>query len=329
MHVTPRHSFGARDFFLLVLALGVAWAAAPRARAPVPQKGGNKTVFAIALDANDKAVTDMTKEEWAIREDGADRTLVELKPATDPLDLVLMVDTSKSIQSSISELRSALLSFAHAIIDGSPGANISVVDVASAAVMVAENKKTKEDVDKILSKTFADQSETTVFLEGIVDAAKKLAKSPSPRRAIVVVNLDGIPEGSSIQPPQVIQQVVASGASLWAVSYQNTASNMLSTQSGSGAAAAATGTKAGGIGSRNSGQNRDALLARVPPGTGGLRLTIGVPTALEVTLGKIAAALIGQYAVTYTRPDGPMPKVLQMGHVRDGVRIGYPATPPK
>jgi hypothetical protein len=321
--------FGPRGCFFVVLALGGAWAASPRAWAPVPQKGGNKTVFAVALDAGNKAVTDLTKEELGVREDGADRTLVALKPATDPLDVVLMVDTSQPIQTSTTELRAALQAFAHAIIDGSPGSSVSVMNIAGAAVMVADNKKTKEDLDKTLSRTFADQPSTTVFLEGLVEASKKLAKSPSPRRAIVVVNLDGIPETSSLQPQQVIPQVVASGASVWAVSYQNAASQLLSVKSGSGGGAAAGDSKAGGVGTGNIGQSRDLILTRVPPGTGGVRLTINTPTALETTLGQIAAALVGQYAVTYARPDGPMPRQLQMGQVRSGVRIIYPATPPK
>jgi hypothetical protein len=327
MRVVSQKSF--RALLLLFLALGAGWTATPEALAPAPQKGGNKTVFAVALDANMRPVTDLTKEELGVREDGVDRALVDVKRATDPLDVVLMIDTSKSIQTSITELRAALTSFAHGIIQGSPGASISVMNVAGAAVTVADTKKTTEDVDKILTKTVADQTETTVFLEGLVDAAKKLARSPSPRRAIVVVNLDSVPETSSVQPQQVVQQLVASGASLWAASYQNAASRLLSVQSGSGAGAAAGNSKGGGIGNGNSGQNRDTILTRVPAGTGGARLTVEVATALQGALDQIAAALVGQYAVTYARPDGPMPKVLQMGQTRNGVKIVYPTTPPK
>jgi von Willebrand factor type A domain len=327
MRVVPRNSFLVLG--VLLLGLGVVWPATPRASAPALQKGGNKTVFAVALDADMKPVPDLTKEELGIREDGIDRTVVDVKRATDPLDIVLMIDTSKSIQTSITELRTALTSFAHGILKDSPGASISVMTVAGAAVMVADSKKTVDDLDKTLTKTIADQTATTVFLEGMVDAAKKLAKSPSPRRAIVVVNLEGIPESSSVGPQQVVQQILASGASLWAASYNNAASRLLSIQPGSGAGAAAGDSKGGGIGSGNSGQNRDTILTRVPAGTGGTRLTVEVPTALQGALDQIAAALVGQYAVTYTRPDGPMPKQLQMGQTRNGIKIIYPSTPPK
>ena len=56
---------------------------------------------------------------------------------------------------------------------------------------------------------------------------------------------------------------------------------------------------------------------------------IEVPSALQVALEQLAAALVSQYAVTYTRPEGPTPKALQMGQMRNGVKILYPATPPK
>src|SRR6185295_5986450 len=156
------------------------------------------------------------------------------------------------------------------------GSSVSVMNVASAAVMVADGKKTKEDVDKALSRTIPDQSETTVFLEGLMDVSKKLAKSTTPRRAIVIVNLEGMPETSSTaaRPQPVIQQIVASSASVWAVSYQNAASTLLSNRGGSGAGAAAGDSKGGGVGNGNTGQNRDLILSNVPQGTGGARITV-------------------------------------------------------
>jgi hypothetical protein len=44
-------------------------------------------VFAVALDA-DSAGHGPQKEELGLREDGTDRTLVDVKRASDPLDIV-------------------------------------------------------------------------------------------------------------------------------------------------------------------------------------------------------------------------------------------------
>jgi hypothetical protein len=318
MNVRLQPSLGTRGALLLVIALAVLWTAPPSASTPVPQKGGNKTAFVAAIDGGLNPVAGMTKEEWAVREDNVDRVVVDVKPATQPLDIVLMIDTTKSVSINVNELRDAVKTFAHTIFAGNPGANFSIMNVASAAVMVAESKKTPEDVDKILAKVYPDQTEPTVFLEGIVDASKKLAKSPSPRRAIVIVNLEGVPEISSMKIPEVLQQLLPSGASLWAVSYSNDVTKRL----------IAASTK-GGIGSANTGQNRDVILENAPRGTGGFRLNVEVPTALEGALTKVAGVLLGQYEITYTRPEGPTPKALQMGQTRNGVTISYPATPPK
>src|SRR5579864_5903443 len=82
------------------------------AAAPPPQAGGNKTVFVAALDADNKPVPGLTKDTWAVREDGTDRTVVDAKAATDPLAIVLMIDTSNTSQASIGDLRVALQAFA-------------------------------------------------------------------------------------------------------------------------------------------------------------------------------------------------------------------------
>jgi hypothetical protein len=174
----------------------------------------------------------------------------------------------------------------------------------------------------------ADRSFAAVILEGISDAARRFGESPSPRRAIVVINLDGTPDASGFKEQQrVIDQVIASRASMWVVSYRNDATKNVGGLQGNGAAGAATGTS-GDIGTTGSSQNRDPILSLVPAGTGGFRLTVGVPTALEFALGQVAKALLGQYALTYARPNGPAPKQLQMG-ARPGVKIIYPTTPPR
>jgi hypothetical protein len=312
------------------LLLGVASAAATRAAGPVPQKGGDKTVYAIAVDADNKLVTDLNKDEWAIREDGTDRAVVNLKPkTTDPLDMVLLIDTSKSAGASITDLRAGLQALANTLFTGPAPVSMSVMDVAGSAVMIAKDQKTADAVDKLLARTVQDQTQDTVVLEALNEAAKKLEKSSTPRRAIVVVNMDGVPEGSTLDSPTTIRSILASGASLWVVTYENNDTKSMSIQQGAGSAAPSTGQKQGGIGQGNIGGSRDVVLTRVPPGTGGLRARLSAPSALTDTLTTIGSAIVGQYSVTYTRPDGPMPKVVQMGDTRTGVKVIYPSTPIK
>jgi hypothetical protein len=98
---------------------------------------------------------------------------------------------------------------------------------------------------------------------------------------------------------------------------------------GAGSAAPSTGAAQGGVGTGNRGGSRDIVLTRVPPATGGLRALLSAPSALTDTLTAMASAIVGQYVVTYARPDGPLPKVVQMGDTRQGVKVIYPSTPVK
>jgi hypothetical protein len=315
---------------LAVVAAVVGMASLLPAAAPPGQAGGNKTVYVAAIDADKKPVAGLTKDSWGVREDGTDRTVVDLKPATDPLDVVLMIDTSQTSQGSIADLRAGLEAFADTLFAGSAPVSMSIMDVANADVMVATNKTTAADAEKVLAKTFADRAGNAGILEGLVDASKALAKAPSARRAIVIVNMDGVPESSTTPGQKVIQAVVASGASLWAVTYQNAATMaLMGNTAGQGAAAISGGGGQGGVGMGNNGEVRDAVLHSVPEGTGGLRTLLTVPSALREALPQVAAALVGQYALTYARPDGPTPKNMQMAEMKPGVTVLFASTPIK
>jgi hypothetical protein len=327
MPISRRDSLRPRA--LAVAAAVVGMASLPAA-APPGQAGGNKTVYVAALDADKKPVAGLSKDSLGVREDGTDRTVVDLKPATDPLDVILMIDTSQTSTASIADLRAGLQSFADILFAGSAPVSMSIMNVAAADVMVATNKTTAADADKVLTKTFADRAGQAAILEGLVDASKALAKAPSQRRAIVVVNMDGVPEFSTTPGQKVIQAIVASGASVWAVTYQNAATmSLMGNTAGSGAGAAAQGGAQGGVGTGNNGEIRDVLLASVPEGTGGLRTLITVPSALRTTIPQVAAALVGQYALTYARPDGPTPKNMQMAEMKPGVTLLFASTPIK
>ena len=327
MFDSPGNSVRARVRAAVALVLSVGFVTADLAATP-PQ-AGDKTVYVAAVDGSNKPIAGLTKDGWALREDGNDRTIVDVKPATDPLDLVLLIDTSINCQPSITDLRAGLLAFAQRIFAGPAPVTMSIVDVAGADIMVAENKKTVDDVNKILAKTFADRAGGTVMLEGMSDAAKKLAKSTAPRRAMVLVNLDRVPEASTIELPKVINAIIASNASVWAITYENAATKGITGGGSSGSDSASSGVNSGMVGSGNIGQNLELLLSKAPGGTGGNRTHLSVSNALTDSLTQLANTIVGQYAVTYTRPSGGTPKLIEVGNGRADVSVLYASTPIK
>lgn len=281
---------------------------------PSRAQSGDKTIYVSVLDATKKPVAGLGADSWAVKEDGKDCPVVASRPATDPLDVVLMIDTSVNAQPTITELREGLATLAQTLYAGPAPVTMSVMDVSSADVMVAENKKSVDDVMKAIQKTFGDRAGNTVMLEGLIDAAKKLAKSPSPRRAIVLVNIDGVPDASQSTFQEVVRPLVASNASVWAVTYQNAASRSIQQNGGNNGDA---GTQGGMVGTGAVGQNLSYVLSRVPAGTGGMHEQVVSANGLSGTLATVANALIGQYALTYTRASNDkMPQVLESGRRR-------------
>src|SRR5689334_1518338 len=69
---------------LVCSAVAVTGLSANRADTP-------RTVFVTATDGK-TAITDLTADDLAVKEGGKDVTIASLAPATDPLDLVLLVD---------------------------------------------------------------------------------------------------------------------------------------------------------------------------------------------------------------------------------------------
>jgi len=292
----------------LGLVLAIAWLAPTLAARP-GIRVDSKSAFVTALDSTSNPITDLTKDDWGVREDGQNRKVIDAKPATEPLTVVVLVDMTRWVQSSVKEMRTALTTFTHAIQTGQPSASIAIIGFGTQAQTLVDLGKPAADVEKAIGKVVADQSsQSTVMLEAFMDAAKKLGQAPSARRAIVTLNLEGFDETSSVQPQNVANAVLGTHASLWAVTFKN-----------------AESARVKGMG----GQNRDQILTNIPSQSGGIRVTVGTSSALEAQLQKIAQVLLAQYVVTYERPEGPAPKRLQMAVARPGAQMLVPQVPPQ
>jgi hypothetical protein len=298
-----------KTLITLTLAAAAAWLLAPTLAARPGVRAESKSAFVTALDSTSNPIVDLTKDDWGVREDGQNRKVVDAKLATDPLTIVVLVDMTRWVQSSLKDMRTALTTFTHAIQAGQPSASIAIVGFSTQSQTLVDLGKTAADVDKAIARVVSDQaSQSTVMLEAFMDAAKKLSQAPSPRRAIVTLNLDGFDETSQVPPQNVANAVLATRASLWAVSFKNAESARVKGQGG---------------------QSRDQILTNVSSQSGGIRVTVSTSTALEVQLQKIAQVLLAQYLVTYERPEGPAPKLLQMAVARPGAQMLVPKVPPQ
>ena len=70
-----------------------------------------RTLFVSALDKQDVPVTDLGPDAFIVKENGVQREVLRVSPATEPIDITVMVDNSDAAKDEITFFRSALPPF--------------------------------------------------------------------------------------------------------------------------------------------------------------------------------------------------------------------------
>jgi hypothetical protein len=297
----PRRSF----LFILPLVCGVI----VLSPVSVGTQASDKSVFVAITDASGQPVRDMKVSEFAVREDNVMREVVGLKPATQPLYLYILADTSRQAGNQgmmgretatggtelIRDIRGSLTEAVRTLYKVHPEAQTALMEFGQAAIPIVKFTNKLQDVERGITRLYPKPEAGSVILEALIEAAKQLSKVPSPRRAIISLNIEPGEEESRQEPQKILDGLRASGATLWAVSLQKGAL-------------------------RN--PARDIVLNRLTEISGGRREFIIGPSAIKAMLTLYAEVLASQYELTYKRPATSADvQVMQVGTTRQGVKV--------
>ena len=195
----------------------------------------------------------------------------------------------------IRDIRTSLIAFVRQIAAASPESQLSIMEFGQAAVTITNFTSKTADLEKGINRLFPKPDASSVLLEALVEASKQLGKRQSPRRAIVVLNIEPSEEQSTEQPQKIVEELKKSGAQLWAVSLQK-----------------------GSL--RN--PARDLVLDVLTKNTGGRREFIVGQSAIENVLKSYADMMTSQYEVSYKRPAGTTNvQTVQVGVARPGLKL--------
>ena len=283
----------------LLLLCGCGLAATLAAR---PQPASDKTVFVGVVDQSGKPITDIRMGEILIREDGEDREVVSIKPATESLYVALLADTTPGAEEYIRDIRDGFSAFVRQVGAAAPDAQMLLMEFGQAAVVITPFTNDVEALDKSINRLFPKPRAASVLLEALIASSNELAKRQSRRRAIVAFNMEPSDEQSREEPRQINESLRRSGAQLWSVSLQKGA---------------------------NKNAQRDVVLVQLVKNSGGRREFIVAQSAIGTYLTMYADALTSQYEVTFKRPGSARPKVLQTGTTRGGARLHSSLFPPE
>lgn len=268
---------------LYLLALSAIAAGPVLAQEPRPSRASDarsRSVYVGVVDNKGVAVKGLTAADFAIREDNIAREVLAAVPATEPLDIVLLVDDSQAATQAIPYLRDGLTRFVERM---QGKASIGIVTVGERPTSVAERTTDVEALKKGISKIFARPGSGAYLLEGVLDVSRGLQKREVARPVVVALTYEGV-EYSNAAYERVLDELYKSGASLHVLSI---------------------GTPAGPV--TDEIRNKNVVVARGTEDSGGRREQLLAEMAIPDALSRVADELLNQYVVSYGRPDSTVP----------------------
>ncbi|MCC6990234.1 MAG: VWA domain-containing protein [Acidobacteria bacterium] len=216
-----------------------------------------------------------------IREDDVTREVLRVTPATGPLPIAVLVDTSAGAEATIPDVRQALTAFLAALGDTGP---VALIGYGERPTVLTNYTNAREALEAGIGKVFARPGAGATVMDAIFETARGLATREGERAAIVVVSAT-TPEQSNIHFTRVLSRLETSGASLHVV----------------------TLTAPGRALFDDNARQRDTLFDRGVRLTGGTRRDVVASQAFPQALTEVARVLTHQFRVVYARPQTLIP----------------------
>ena len=162
-------------------------------------------VFVNVTDANGAPVGGLTRDDFALSEDGVPQKIAYFERQTDmPLSLVMAIDTSGSVRKDTDIERRAAKDFLHALLR--PVDRLDLIDFNSSVREVvpftADLKHLEWGLDNL------DYGPATALYDAIYLASQNLA--PRPGRKVLLVISDGGNTVNDVDYPQALDEAIRS-----------------------------------------------------------------------------------------------------------------------
>lgn len=271
-------------------ALALLGSLAATASAIGPQKESatqagprTKEIYVSVLDDSGAPVPGLSAADFSVRE-GEDRTVREVLkagPATALLTISVLVDDSQAAEPAIQELRRGLTEFVE-LLDGK--AEIAIATFGERPTSIVDYTTSTEVLKRGITKIFSRQSAGSYLLDAIVEVSRGLQRrEDATRRVIIALTVEGV-EFSNLYYQPVLQELRKSGATFHALAIGNPSDSRTDEM-----------------------RNRNIVLSEGTSLTGGRRDQILAVSAIPTKLTQVAAELLNQYVVTYSRPEMLIP----------------------
>lgn len=284
------------SFTALGLALALGTVSTPRqAPRPTASEARAQHVYVSVLDSKGAPVTGLSAADFKVREDGVAREVLKAGPATDPMQIVLLVDDSQAATSALQPMREGLTAFVEKM---KGRAEIGIVTVGDRATSLVPSTTDTAALKKGITRIFARSGAGAYLLDAIDDVSVGFSRRKAERPVIVAVTMEGV-QFSNLQHEQVLKDLQAGGAALHVLEVGTPADSMADEM-----------------------RNRNQVIAEGTERTGGRRDLILTPSGIAEALPRVADDLLNQYVVSYGRPETLIPpQKIQVTVSRPGLTV--------
>jgi VWFA-related protein len=262
------------------VALGLAFASAAAPFLVSAQGPRERTMFVSAVDQKGEPVEGLGPNDFVIREDGAAREVLRVSRATEPIDIAILVDDSGASEGVMPRVREGLTAFINRM---SKGNQIAIIAMADRPTILSDYSSNTTRLLDAVGLLWPRSRSGSTFMDSLYEVARGLERRETPRAVIVPVMTDG---GDFVNRhyEQVMPEVKKAGAAIHAV----TVGNFMSSDT-------------------DELRNRGRVLAEGTKDTGGQRVNLLTPMAVQSSLERLARELSSQYKVVYGRPESLIP----------------------
>jgi hypothetical protein len=263
------------------------------------QRGITRSIYVSALDTGGASVVNLTAEDFEIIENGAKREVLRATLGSEPMRIVLLVDSSTTVGPMMNNFRTAL----NAFIDELP--EIEEVAFISSGGQIRVRTPPSTDRSRLRAEVarFASEGGANAFLDTMLEADKRFLKPvPAQWPAFVIVTTDN---GEGRREPNIDD-------------YNKFMNDFL----GRGGAAHAVIVQG-----KQSGTVTD-IVANLVDNTGGIRYTIVADSNLPARLREIAnrladdhQSMMRRYEISYAGDPKQVLPVVKVNVSRDGVNL--------
>jgi Ca-activated chloride channel family protein len=237
-------------------------------------------VYVSVLDGKGVPVTDLAAADFSVREDGVAREVLKVAPATEPMQVAVLIDDSQAATDDIHMIRDGLTRFVDAL---RGKAEIALITFGERPTLVVDYTTDPVKLKQGIGRVFARSGAGAYFLEAVVEASQGFEKREAKRPVMVAVMTEGL-EFSTLYYQRVLDELYKSRAALHVLTI-------------TGVTAAQTDEV----------RNRNIVVAEGTERTGGRRDQILAASAIPDRMQQLADELLHQYVVTYARPETLIP----------------------